>query len=274
MKAFPLTLALMLSAGAAPAADMELWRLDCGAIELKDMGLFSDNYAYKPTPKTLTDSCYLIRHDRDYMLWDTGLPAALLGAKTDPDAAMSPTLAADLPSQLAEIGVTPNMIGRVGISHSHFDHTGQAADFPGATLLIGQADFAAMNETPPPFGFDPASLDHWRSGTGKVETVTGDRDIYGDGSVTMLAMPGHTEGEMALLVRLPEMGPVLLSGDVVHFHEQIAASSVPPFNMSRAASLASMARLEEIAKNLDATLVIQHDASDIAKLPAFPDGAK
>lgn len=139
---------------------------------------------------------------------------------------------------------------------------------------IGQPDLAAMEETPPPFALDPATLNHWRTGNGPVEVVTGDRDIFGDGRVTMLSMPGHTEGGMALLVRLEKTGSVLLSGDVVHFHEQIAAKSVPAFNISRAESLAFMARLQEVAANLDATLVIQHDAADIAKLPAFPASAK
>ena len=270
----PALLIAALSSGTTQAAETELWRLDCGTIALKDMNAFSDNFAYSPAPKSLTNSCYLIRHDGDYLLWDTGLPLALLNAPTDPEAPMSATLTRDLPAQLAEIGVTPERIGRIGISHGHFDHTGQAATFPQATLMIGQPDLAAMEETPPPFGFDPATLNHWRTGNGAVEVVTGDRDIFGDGSVTMLSMPGHTEGEMALLVRLEKTGPVLLSGDVVHFHEQIGAKSVPAFNMSRAESLASMARLEEVAANLNATLVIQHDAADIAKLPAFPQSAK
>jgi N-acyl homoserine lactone hydrolase len=49
---------------------------------------------------------------------------------------------------------------------------------------------------------------------------------------------------------------------------------VPSFNMSRAESLASMARMEAVAKNLNATLVIQHDPADISLLPAFPASAK
>lgn len=274
MKTPSLTLAALLFTGAAQAADIELWRLDCGAIEFADVNAFSDSFAYAPAPKTLTNSCYLIRHGADYLLWDTGLPASFLTAAPDPGAAISLSLARDLPSQLAEIGVTPDGIGRVGISHGHFDHTGQAADFPRATLLIGAADFAAMDDTPPPFGFDPATLAPWRTGQGVVDEVTGDRDVFGDGSVTMLAMPGHTEGEMALLVRLGQRGPVLLSGDVAHFHEQLATASVPAFNASRAESLASMARLEELAKNLNATLIVQHDPADIAKLPAFPESAR
>ncbi|MBW8880975.1 MAG: N-acyl homoserine lactonase family protein, partial [Asticcacaulis sp.] len=99
-------------------------------------------------------------------------------------------------------------------------------------------------------------------------------DIFGDGSVVMLAAPGHTPGETALLVRLAKTGAVLLSGDVVHFEQQFANHGVPPFNDDRAESLASMNRLQALATNLHATVIVQHDPDDVAKLPAFPQSAR
>lgn len=274
--------ALILAAGAAAlsfvnparAADLEMWRLDCGRIEVRDLSFFSDSFAYGGKSRSLTDSCYLIRHERQYMLWDTGLPAGLLGAKADPKAMLSPTLAADIPSQLARIGIKPEQVAWIGISHNHFDHVGQAATFPGAQLLIGKADFDALKLSPPPFGVEPALLAPWLAGTSRAEPVTGDFDVFGDGSVMMLKMPGHTPGEMSLLVRLPKTGPVLLSGDVVHFHEQLARRGVPSFNSDRSESLASMDRLSAIAKELGARLIVQHDETHVGKLPAFPKSAR
>lgn len=268
-----LTATFASHASAAPAY-VELWRLDCGQIAVSDLSAFSDAYDYVGTKRTLTDSCYLIRHGSDYMLWDSGLPVGLLGAKQDPAALLAPTLTVDLVSQLSRIGVKPEQIGRLGISHNHFDHTGQAASFPKAVLMIGAADFAAFRDTPAPFGVDGTTVKPWLDGSSKVETYVADHDVYGDGSVTMLSMPGHTPGEMALLVRLPQTGAVLLSGDVVHFEAQFAHHGVPGFNANRADSLASMARLQEIAANLHAVLVVQHDPDDIARLPAFPKSAR
>lgn len=261
-------------AGSARAADLELWRLDCGSVEVHDLSLFSDAFGYGGTHRTLTDSCYLIRHDKQYMLWDTGLPAALIGSKPDAKAPFAPSLAVDIPSQLARIGVKPGQIGYIGISHYHFDHVGQAAAFPDAVLLIGKPDFDALKLPPPPFGVEPKLLQPWLSGKSKAEPVSGDHDVFGDGSVVILKMPGHTPGETSLLLRLAESGPVLLSGDVVHFEEQLANRGVPPFNWDRAQSLASMDRLTSIAKNLGAQIIIQHDENDIAKLPAFPKSAR
>lgn len=263
-----------LSGPAHAAADLELWRLDCGSVVVKDLSFFSDTFAYKGKSRTLTDSCYVIRHGADYLLWDTGLPAALIGKAPDLSQPLAPSLTVDIPTQLAKIGIKPDQIGLVGISHNHFDHLGQASTFAKATLMIGAGDWESLHENPLPFGVMPALVQPWMDGKAKVDPVSGDRDVFGDGSVMMLAMPGHTKGETALLVKLPQSGPVLLSGDVVHFEEQIANNGVPPFNIDRAESLASMERLSRIAKQLNAKLIIQHDAGDIAKLPAFPASAR
>jgi hypothetical protein len=141
-----------LTAATALAADtpsVSLTRLDCGTIEVRKLNLFSDTMAYPGREMTLTNSCYLIRHGEDLMLWDAGLPAALIGAPASPDL-LAPSLTVDLPAQLAEIGVAPDRIGKLGLSHIHFDHTGQAAAFPQAELLIGAADWAVVSGGPLP----------------------------------------------------------------------------------------------------------------------------
>ena len=49
---------------------------------------------------------------------------------------------------------------------------------------------------------------------------------------------------------------------------------MPTFNTDRAQTLASFDRFKKIVANLKATVIIQHDARDIDKLPAFPAAAK
>jgi len=250
---------------------MEMWRLDCGEIAFTDYNaFFSDTSEYPAGPKSLVGSCYLIRHGTDYMLWDTGLPAAMVGnpART---AQLTATLRTRIVDQLARINVRPEQVTIVGISHYHFDHTGQAADFPHARLIMGAGDIAALRGTDP--GVERAPLAHWLTGGGQVTEARGDHDVYGDGKVTMMSLPGHTPGHRALLVRLAS-GPVLLSGDMYHFTEQVERRGVPPFNTSRAETLASMDRFDRLARNLRATMIIQHEPADVAKLPAFPASAR
>ncbi|MEO5810030.1 MAG: N-acyl homoserine lactonase family protein [Sphingomicrobium sp.] len=259
-------------AGTAPASGatkpaVSLYRLDCGSALIKDFNaFFSDTKDYKPGPRTITDSCYLIRHMNHYMLWDTGFPAALKGKAND----MGPLVARldrTIPEQLAALRLRPSDINVLGISHMHGDHTGQAKDFPGARLIIGKADFELTAGKDDPFG-------PWRLAGAKVQLMHGgDVDVFGDGRVVALNMPGHTPDHMALLVRL-DSGNVLLTGDLYHATEARAVRGVPPFNTSRAETLASMDRFERLAKNWHAKVIIQHEPADVAKLPAFPKAAE
>jgi glyoxylase-like metal-dependent hydrolase (beta-lactamase superfamily II) len=252
------------------AANLQMWRLDCGEIQVTNLDIFSDAFLYVGRQKMLTDSCYLIRHGDQYLLWDTGLPGELAGRPAGGEGPFRMSLRTRLRDQLRQIRVRPEQINFVGISHYHDDHTGQAADFPGATLLIGSEDWEAVRARPE----SAAKFRPWIEGGAKVEPAAGDRDVFGDGSVVMLDTPGHTPGHHALLVRLPRTGPVLLTGDLVHFHENMLNRGVPSFNTDRADTLASMDRFQSIARSLGATIVIQHDPLDIGRLPAFPEAAR
>ena len=258
---------------AAVKADVMIWRLDCGQIQMNDAAPLSDAGVYDGQSRHLSNGCYLIRHGTELLLWDAGLPSTLLGKPVDSQP-ISPTLSVDLPTQLARLGFRPDDITRLALSHYHFDHAGQAATFPKATLLIGAADWTALRSARKPAGAEPALLAPWLSGKGKVDPVEGDRDVFGDGSVVMLSTPGHTPGSSALLVRLPKTGPVILSGDVVHLEAQWPLSAVPSWNTQRADSLASMDRLQTLAKTIGATIIVQHDPADLSKLATFPEASQ
>ena len=256
-----------------PQVPVELWRLHCGEFVIKQYGaFFSDTFQYPAGPKDIVGSCYLIRHGNRYMLWDTGLTDALVGNDFD-NPAQTIRLKRSLVDQLTELKLKPGQIETIGISHWHFDHVGQAGRFPQAKLLIGKGDLDLLRATPPVDPDSAKGLAHWLSGGGKTEEVTADKDVFGDGRVVMLKLPGHTPGHYALLVRLAS-GPVLLSGDQYHFTEQVKNRGVPPFNHDRADTLASSDRFDRIAANLKAKVIIQHEPADIAKLPLFPKSAK
>lgn len=265
---FAASAALALSGQAAsPAPAIQLYAFECGKLQ-EDLSWYNDAFAFEGQKREFVAGCFLIRHPKGVLLWDTGLTPDLVGKPTPEQ-----SLTTIIPDRLKALGLTPAAVTHVGISHYHPDHTGGARDFPNAELLIGVRDWEAVK------GFKDdddraVPLAHWRSGTGKVRVVARDLDVFGDGSVQMLAMPGHTPGHTALLVKLPRTGAVLLSGDEYHFRENRALRGVPKFNTSRAETLASHDRFEEIAKVLKAKVIIQHDARDLALLPAFPKAAE
>ena len=257
------------SSFAQAPAEVTLTRLDCGkTTTLADVSRFTDVAAFPGLKVQLTYSCYLIKHGNEYLVWDAGNPMAA-GASPAPAAPQR-----SLIDQLAQLHLMPGQISFIGISHYHSDHVGQVASFPQATLLIGKGDWDALNDAKSSPAINPANFSPWISGGGKVEPLPGDKDVFGDGSVVMLNMPGHTPGHHSLLVKLKEKGTVLLSGDLAHFRENYDSNGVPTFNTNRADTLASLDRFKQLATNLHATVIIQHDARDIDKLPAFPAAAR
>lgn len=262
------SLAFTLVAPPAPAqaaAEVSLRRLDCGNDPApRDVSPWSDTFALAGEKLAFTFSCYLVRHGDEYLLWDTGYaPGA------NPSAPK-----ASLTEQLAMLGLAPDRIKYVGISHYHPDHTGQVDRFPQATVLIGKGDWEAITAPQPGPGVNAAPFEHWMHGGGKIEPVALDKDMFGDGTVVMLVTPGHTPGHHSLLVKLQKTGAVILTGDAAHTRENYAHDGVPTLNFNRAATLASLDRVRKIAATLKATVIIQHDPRDIGKLPAFPDEAK
>jgi N-acyl homoserine lactone hydrolase len=254
------------TAAAQAAPEVSLARFDCGTPQAPTVvnQRFSDSYAYGDLKLQFVFSCYLIKHGDDYLLWDTG------HVMTAPNVAPKVSLV-DL---LAKIDVKPDQIKYVGISHYHADHTGQVASFPKATLLIGSKEWDAITSPKPAEGVNFKPFESWIKGESKVELLPLDKDVFGDGTVIMLRTPGHTAGHSSLLVKLPQMGAVILTGDAAHFRENYASDGVPAFNYDRAQTVASIERIKQIAANLKAVVIIQHDARDIEKLPVFPAFAK
>ena len=257
--------ALVTQPAVAQTPEMSLARLDCGTPNPPIMAnqRFSDTWAFGDLKVQLIYSCYLIKHGNEYLLWDTG------HAMTTPNVAPKVSLV-DL---LAQIAIRPEQIKYVGISHYHADHTGQVASFPKATLLIGSKEWEAISSPKPAEGVNFKPFESWIKGDSKVEPLALDKDVFGDGTVIVLRTPGHTPGHQSLFVKLPQTGNVVLSGDAVHFRENYDADGVPAFNFDRAQTVASVERLKKVAANLKATVIIQHDARDIDKLPAFPASA-
>lgn len=265
MKKLVLGLLALMASPAAAQQGVSLHAFECGASPGMDVARFSDTHAMDGVKRDFIAGCYLIRHPKGILLWDTGMTPDLIAA---PAPVMGWTLKQSIPDRLKGLGLTPAQVTHVGISHHHADHSGGAKDFPNAELLIGKGDWDALKAMKPDER-GAAQLAHWLTGSGKATPVAGDKDVFGDGSVLMLGMPGHTPGHTVLLVRLAS-GPILLSGDQYHFRENREGRGVPGFNWNRADTLASHDRFEAIARNLKARVIIQHDPRDMAQLPAFP----
>jgi N-acyl homoserine lactone hydrolase len=268
------SLLLVASSFLAPAQaadevkDIRLYALDCGTIHVKDMAMFSDTGEYNGKPGVLSDPCFVIRHPKGILVWDTGLGDKLAETKGGVDIEIG-HMQVDhtLLDQLKDIGLTPADVTYLSFSHTHFDHTGNANEFPGATWILNKAELAWAESKPGPFVNIDTFSDYK---TAKTQMIDGDYDVFGDGSVMILKTPGHTPGHQSLQLKLKKAGVVVLSGDLFHQRANYTFRRVPPFNYERADTLASMERVGTILKNTKGRLVVQHDLGDFKGLPKFP----
>lgn len=259
---------------AAPAVQaLRLYVFQCGMIDVNDISVFHPGVG-KGQKKRLTDSCYLIAHPKGTLIWDAGLPDDLVKlpeGKSVMEGLFTMRVTKTLADQLKEIGYAPESITYLGISHMHFDHTANANLFPKATLLMQKEEYdAAFGPEPGKFGFDPTGYPTLRANP--LKTLQGDHDVFGDGSVTIKRLLGHTPGHQGLYIKLPKTGNILLSGDLVHFTENWEKKYVPGFNFDKPVSIQTMKDVEKFLKDNNATLWIQHDLEQnetIKHSPAF-----
>jgi glyoxylase-like metal-dependent hydrolase (beta-lactamase superfamily II) len=111
----------------------------------------------------------------------------------------------------------------VFLTHLHLDHVSGLPDVPkGTPLYAGPGETqhrTALNLVVQPIidrtleGHAP--LREWQFAPDASGTFEGVLDIFGDGSVWALLVPGHTSGSTAYLARTPD-GPVLFLGDACH----------------------------------------------------------
>src|SRR5215471_2742495 len=250
------TLAALLISTLASAAQPnsgvdKLYILNCGEGVAGDISRWSPGVNVGKS-MDFVDSCYLIKHGQGWLLWDTGVTdaiAAMPEGQRPADPRMThwrrpKTLAA----QLEQLGVKPSDIKFVAISHSHPDHIGNVTMFPQSTLLVQKAEY----DWPAPVGprFKPEQ---------PVNKLEGDHDVFGDGSIVILATPGHTPGHQSLLVKLPKTGALVLSGDAVHFKDNWEKRRVPGGNTDKEKTVTSMARIADVLAKEHGQLWINHD---------------
>jgi len=248
-----------------------MYVINCGENHVKDVSRWTPG-VNAGKGHAFSNHCYLIKHAQGWMLWDTGNAdriAALPGGLSVAGGAITAYMKKPLVESLKEIGVTPADIKHFAMSHAHGDHSGNANYFTAATLYVQRAEYAAMfGPEPQKFGFIPANFESLRANPAMI--VDGDHDVFGDGTVTIKAAPGHTPGHQVLVVRLPKTGPVMLSGDMVHLRYSWTYRVVPSFNFDIPRSMATIDAMKAYAEKTGAQLWVNHDMEQNAKLPKAP----
>ncbi|MFC4267895.1 N-acyl homoserine lactonase family protein [Polaribacter marinivivus] len=243
--------------------EVKLYQLVGGSILVKKLEVFSQDTTYTGQSKQFTDAYYVISHPKGNLMWDAGLPEQLVIPEPydEPSGVYRIQRPDSLANQLKSIGFKINDFKYFAMSHSHFDHTGHANYLKDATLLIQENEYNAnLADTLQQKNAAMTAL-------ANVKKINGDYDVFGDGTVVIKYMPGHTIGHQVLYVEVAGLEkPVLLTGDLYHFEENRANKGVPSFNYDIKQTLESMDKFEAFAKEKNATVIIQHSPKDYKKL--------
>ena len=251
---------------------LRLYVFDCGTLvnnKPEDYNLKREEV--KDTNMGVT--CYLVVHPKGMLLYDTGLNDRLVGRPLYENVleGYAQIKFNTLSGQLADIGVAPAKIDYLVLSHYHWDHIGNAGDFAGSTWLVYKGDrddmFSKEASAYPWFG-EYAALEH-----SKTVLLNGDHDVFGDGTVVVLATPGHTPGHCSLLVRLKNTGPVVLSGDLYHYPEERTLNRMPNEEKT-SGTVESRRKVEELLRSTGAQLWIGHSIEffrTVRKSPSWYD---
>jgi glyoxylase-like metal-dependent hydrolase (beta-lactamase superfamily II) len=247
---------------------VKLYALDGGTVEANMLEIFSQDDMYKGESKTFANAFYIIEHSNGRLLWDAGLAEALVGQEpfTTPDGAFTVSRQDSVVSQLEALKLTPQDFNFIALSHTHFDHSGSASKFSNATWLVQKSEYEFINSDKQKVGDNYKAI----AALTKVKILNGDFDVFGDGTVVIKSMPGHTAGHQVLFLKLKNTGNILLTGDLYHFQENRDNKGVPSFNYDVESTLKSMETFEAFAKENNADVFIQHSKDDFNRLPAYP----
>ena len=257
------------TAAEAPVAGSDttgpkLFVFDCGRIRLPNIEAF--NLQETDTDvRELSAPCYVVDHAKGQLLWDAGLPSEVAAAEgwvVRPDG-LANTLDETLASQMQRmsLGFDMDTLEYVAFSHIHWDHVGASNDVTSGKWLVQQGDYDAAHAEGNMSV--PAVQPELLVGIKELPTqvLSGDHDVFGDGTVQLIAADGHTPGHQVLFVDLAETGPVVLSGDLYHFQFSRVNRVVPLFNVDAERTLQSMDKVEALVTMMGADLWLQHDAS-------------
>jgi len=186
--------------------------------------------------------------------------------------------------QLTAAGYDPKSLHAILLTHSHWDHVSGLPDFPGVPVLVTRQEREFIRKS--------GDMDFCRLSTGIRYQEYGfeggpylgfpaSHDVYGDGSIVVVPVPGHTPGSVVVFVTLPNRRHYAFVGDLVYQLEGISQREERPWLVRRKADTdadgnrQNMLRIVALKERLpDLVIVPAHDIRAFAELPTLSQASR
>lgn len=207
-------------------------------------------------------SCFLLRHNQGNVLFDTGChpsvpddPAARWGGLARMMVPIMPK-GDNVLTGLSSVGLTPDDVDVVVCSHLHPDHCGCNAFFRRASVVVHASEIAAARApNAEAMGYLAPEWDF-----GMFDQLGGQRDLFGDGKIVLIELPGHTPGSVGALVTLERSGRFLLAADTVSLRATLDTGVIPRNTQNPEALAKSLTEIRAIEAR-GVTVLCGHDAA-------------
>lgn len=186
----------------------------------------------------MVQPAFFIRHPQGTFLFDTGLGKSFKQQSKDmvwwARLATQFTQKESAADQLKSLGLKAD---RIILSHAHFDHAGGLTEFPGVPVEVLPEELAFLKtKNASPAIFPSLFNDQivWQTYTLEDKPYEGypkSRDLFGDGSLILVGMPGHSPGSVGLFINFGPDKRAFLVGDTVWNSEAIT-KGLPKFWIS------------------------------------------
>ncbi|GLU37610.1 MBL fold metallo-hydrolase [Pseudomonas sp. NBRC 100443] len=227
--------------------------------------------------------CFVIRHPRGIIVFEGGFGRNLAEhMKTVPW--LMRTLAkvhaqTPLADQLQAAGIAPGQLLGLFITHSHWDHIGAVEDLKGVPVFVNRTEreFIANGgeATALMRSFEPLNYQVYDFDGPAYAGFPASHDVFGDGSVVIVPIAGHTPGSVVAFVRTVQHDYALI-GDQAWQHEGVDIPAERPWLSRRmvdedpATVRANLGKLHQLqAANPRLVIVPSHDRRVTSTLPRF-----
>lgn len=238
----------------------------------------------------LAQNVVLISHPKGDILIDTGLGSNIdeqfeengffhrqLFSYTDHNPAIR---------QLTQSGYDISRLNAIVPTHLHWDHASGIEDFPNVPLWVQKAEYEeAMAGSAPAFLHSQMDADNinWQFielTRNPYEGYNQSLDVYGDGSVVLVDISGHSAGQIGIFLTISSGKRFFFIGDTTWTLKGVSDNAERPaflswlvqFNWNDEKNVAQIQKVHDLSQQRpDMTIVPAHDEIVASTLPKFPE---